>query len=245
MLEGFTGQRIQAVIEQSVDVTLAFSNVQNICFWEHVHPAGRIGDKPYVCHYTGTIVPIKRDLVNQTLEGIAKSLGEHINNKLIQQMRNVIQSELSKELGEIRFDISDNVFRKMERSIITMIIEFFDSLHGWVRSFAQFLITVFYPVDVNSGEWRHQVAEEIHTKISEKKQLISEFAFEEVNDICKKTVQDLKAIEKILCSFRSEVIPINQKQRKFYQQIVLKITDVKINCLPIWFVFLKERQLFV
>lgn len=216
MLEAFTGQRLREVIERSVDVTLAIVNVRDICYRENVDPAGTVESKPYVCRLTSSIAKIKRDLVKQTLEGIAKSLGKHITDELIQQMKNVVQSELSKELGEIRFDISNDVFRRMERSIITMVIEFFDSLHGWVRSIAQLLITIFYPVDVNSAGWREQVAKEIHEKTLEKKQSISDFAFKEVEDICKKTVQDLTEITKILSSFRRKVIPIDQKRRKFY-----------------------------
>lgn len=216
MLEAFTGQRLREVIERSVDVTLAIVNVRDICYRENVDPAGTVESKPYVCRLTSSIAKIKRDLVKQTLEGIAKSLGKHITDELIQQMKNVVQSELSKELGEIRFDISNDVFRRMERSIITMVIEFFDSLHGWVRSIAQLLITIFYPVDVNSAGWREQVAKEIHEKTLEKKQSISDFAFKEVEDICKKTVQDLTEITKTLSSFRRKVIPIDQKRRKFY-----------------------------
>lgn len=216
MLEAFTGQRLREVIERSVDVTLAIVNVRDICYRENVDPAGTVESKPYVCRLTSSIAKIKRDLVQQTLEGIAKSLGKHITDELIQQMKNVVQSELSKELGEIRFDISNDVFRRMERSIITMVIEFFDSLHGWVRSIAQLLITIFYPVDVNSSGWREQVAKEIHEKTLEKKQSISDFAFKEVEDICKKTVQDLTEITKTLSSFRRKVIPIDQKRRKFY-----------------------------
>lgn len=216
MLEAFTGQRLREVIERSVGVTLAIVNVRDICYRENVDPAGTVESKPYVCRLTSSIAKIKRDLVKQTLEGIAKSLGKHITDELIQQMKNVVQSELSKELGEIRFDISNDVFRRMERSIITMVIEFFDSLHGWVRSIAQLLITIFYPVDVNSAGWREQVANEIHEKTLEKKQSISDFAFKEVEDICKKTVQDLTEITKTLSSFRRKVIPIDQKRRKFY-----------------------------
>lgn len=240
VLEAFTGQRLQDVIDRSVDVSLALQNIREICYRENVSPAGTVESKPYFCYLTTSIGDIKRDLVKQTLEGIAQSLGNHITDEFIQQMKNVIQSELSKELGKIRFDISNAVFRRMERSIITMIIEFFDNLHGWVRSIAQFLVTIFYPVDVNSSEWREQVANEIHKKISEKKQSIKEFAFKEVKDICEKTVQDLKGITKTLTSFRSKVIPIDQKQGKFYQQILFKITDVEINCLLIWSVFLKK-----
>lgn len=220
-LEAFTGQRLQDVIKLSVDVTLALENVRNVCYREHVYPAGSVDSKPYVCRLTSTIEEIKRDLVKQTLQEIARSLGKHITDELIQQMKNVIQNELSGELGKIRFNISNDVFRRMERSIITMIIDFFDSLYGWMRSIAQFLVTIFYPVDINSVEWREQVADEIHEKISEKKESIKEFVFREVKDICEKTVRDLNGITKTLTSFREEVTPIDPKQGKFYQQSLI------------------------
>lgn len=221
-LGGITKHRLQTVIKQSINATLTAENIRNVCYREHVHPAGSVGSEQYKCYLTPTIQEIKYHLVIQTLETITKSLGTKICHELVRQMETVVQSKLSKELRGLRFQISGEVFRRIENTFIAMMVDYSHHFGGSMGNIADFFITIFYPVDVNSVEWRTRVADEIYEKISERKQSIRKFTCSKILSVCERTVNNLTDIETTLENFRGKVVPIDQKIRKYYKNLKLQ-----------------------
>lgn len=211
-----TEQKLQTVIKRSINACLTRENVREICYEEHVDSVGSVGDEKVYFYRTESIEKIKETLVNQTLERIAQNLGADICRGLAWEMKTIVQDELSKEIRVLRFEISSDVFRKIENTLIIMIVEFFDNLYGWIRGIARFFITLFYPVDVNSEEWRTRVADEIFEKINAKRKPIHDFSVSEILRMCQKTVQDFDVITVTLENFKRKVIPTDQNQREYY-----------------------------
>lgn len=76
-----------------------------------------------------------------------------------------------------------------------------------------FFITIFRPVDVNSEEWRSQVADEIYFNIWKKGLLYS--ILDNLTNLYRKTREDFEFITSELEEFQKRVIPEDQKQCKY------------------------------
>lgn len=101
------------------------------------------------------------------------------------------------------------VYNRMQFPLMTTIRVLLNTLSGWIENIIIFAVGIFYPVDVNSKEWRGKVAEEIYQKILERRQEIASLALEEIQNICWQTTADLKVIQDRLEEFRRKVLPIN------------------------------------
>lgn len=76
-----------------------------------------------------------------------------------------------------------------------------------------FFITIFRPVDVNSEEWRSQVADEIYFNIWKKGLLYS--ILDNLTNLYRKTREDFEFVTSELEEFQKRVIPEDQKQCKY------------------------------
>lgn len=107
---------------------------------------------------------------------------------------------------------------------------------GWIENIGTLIVQIFYPVDVNSKEWRTKVAEEIYQKVMERRQEIAALVLDEIQNICLQTTTDLEVIHDRLQEFRRKVLPSDQKQSKYfllniyfrkYERIAVSLTYYK------------------
>lgn len=210
-----THDPLHMVIERSIETTLTRKKVRDICYGLSIGKARSAAyNEYYLCHSTFTVREIKQSLVRETLIKIAKTLGKEISDKVLLHMETVVQNKLLRELGHRRFQISDDIYHRIEYTLIGRIIEMLETVGGWIVTIATFIINFFSPVDVNSFGWRAQVADEIYSKVYDKKDSIKDFAFKEILCIWKEAITDLKDIAANLDDFRTKTIPQDQNTRK-------------------------------
>lgn len=219
MVDTFSTDNLRRVIDLAMNKVLTRANITEVCFEvvvRHDHSyVGTVESEPYICRYSGNVGGIKRVLTEDTLCNTAKLLGSEICKGILWHIKDVVQRKLSIEFMEIRYYISDAIFAEIEKTIKGVVIEIFRTLYGVLVTVTTFIITIFRPVDVNSKQWRRQVADEIYENISEKMGSLRDSVLENLKKICRKTREDFIFMASELKEFHKEIIPKDQKQCKY------------------------------
>lgn len=210
-----SNRKLQVVTDFAIN-TLTKDDIIKFCYEVHIEYknkiVGTVQSGSYNCYSTFTVRSIKDILAEETLEKAAKHLGSFICSGIYRYIDDRIQTQLSHELGIlplIPILISKEVYIEIERTLTGVLIAFFnDTLFGVFTSIITFIVRIFYPVDVNSKEWRAEVAEEIYQKILENREEIKHRVFEAV------WKADLEVIRSKLEGF---LIKISQSDRKQLQ----------------------------
>lgn len=215
----FSKESLERVINRAIAISLTRDHITRLCYEVYIQYkeeyVGSADSGQYNCYSTFTVQAIKQILAEETLMKTAQSLGSRICHGILKHVESVVQTELSNELGNIRYQISHEIYRRIEDTLIGVIINFFKDLSGWIANIVGLFVRVFYPVDVNSESWRSTVANEIYIKIQEKQRAIADNVLEQIQNICWKTTEDLKVIDTRLEQFRTKVFPEDKKQRKY------------------------------
>lgn len=124
----------------------------------------------------------------------------------------MVQSKLTENLSKLQFQISDEIQAHIELSLRKIILEM---IAGVFISIGVFFMTIIYPVNVNSKEWRQKVADEVFEKINENRIHLTEQILEEIICICSKTTDDLENILTQLTIHKTKTFSIDQNQCKY------------------------------
>lgn len=210
-----SNRKLQVVTDFAIN-TLTKDDIIKFCYEVHIEYknkiVGSVQSGSYNCYSTFTVRSIKDILAEETLEKAAKHLGSFICSGIYRYSDDRIKTQLSHELGIrplLPLLISKEVYIEIEHTLTDVLISFFnDALFGVFTSIITFIVRIFYPVDVNSKEWRAEVAEEIYQKILENREEIKHRVFEAV------WKADLEVIRSKLEGF---LIKISQSDRKQLQ----------------------------
>lgn len=209
-----TTDSLRTIIERSIETTMTEYKVLDICCRVKVEKAGSVYDGEYLCYSPFTVRQIKQSLVKETLREIAKILGKNISDNVLNHMETMVESTLQWEFRRIRFQISDDIYRQIRLTIIRRIIEIFETVSGLIVTIVTFIINIFSPVNVNSVEWRRQVAREIYSTLKKENGSIKNCALVDIKNILVKALHNLDVIATNLHSFRGKTIPQDQYKRK-------------------------------
>lgn len=114
-----------------------------------------------------------------------------------------------------RFQFSEQMHERIEFSIRAIIISVIATAAGFIISIGVFFITIIYPVDINSKEWRKQIADEVFDKIRASRSTLKANILEEMKNVCFNTLDDLNNILTNLKEFKSELSPMDQIKCKY------------------------------
>lgn len=114
-----------------------------------------------------------------------------------------------------RFQFSEQMHERIEFSIRAIIISVIATAAGFIISIGVFFITIIYPVDINSKEWRKQIADEVFDKIRASRSTLKANILEEMKNVCSNTLDDLNNILTNLKEFKSELSPMDQIKCKY------------------------------
>lgn len=211
MMVTFFSHNLERVIKKSMDRVLTRANIRRVCFEVVVrydnNYVGTVENSAYNCRYSGTVTRIKKILTEETLCDTARKLGSEICKGILMRIESVVQTTLSAELGKTKSDMSNIIFGEINAII--------SEKYGVIISETPFFITIFRPVDVNSEEWRSQVADDVYFNIWEKGDFLRENILDNLTDLCQKTKEDFEFINIELEKFQERVIPEDQKQCKY------------------------------
>lgn len=216
MIDTFSTYNLGIVIIESMSRVLTKANIRRVCFevvvrYDHNY-VGTVENNAYNCRYSGTVTRIKEILTEATLRDTARKLGSEICKGILMRIESVVQTTLSAKLGKIKSDMSNIIFRETDAIISARVVKILRKKYGVIISETPFFITIFRPVDVNSEEWRSQVADEIYFNIWEKGFSLRYSILDNLTNLYRKTREDFEFITSELEEFQKRVIPENQKQ---------------------------------
>lgn len=215
-LDSFSRKPLASVIDEVLDNSLTQNNIRDLCcdvfIKTRYETVGSVSDGSYACRLTFTVQRLKRILVEETLKKTATFLGTRICNGILQHIEIVVQSKLTENLSKLQFQISDEIQAHIELSLRKIILEM---IAGVFISIGVFFMTIIYPVNVNSKEWRQKVADEVFEKINENRIHLTEQILEEIICICSKTTDDLENILTQLTIHKTKTFSIDQNQCKY------------------------------
>lgn len=219
MIDTFSTYNLSMVIIESMNRVLTKANIRRVCFevvvrYDHYY-VGTVENNAYNCRYSGTVTRIKEILTEATLRDTARKLGSDICKGILMHIESGVQTTLSTEFGNMKSDMSNFIFREIEAIISATVVRILRTIYGVIISVTTFFITIFRPVDVNSEEWRSQVADEVYFNISKKGDFLRDFIRDNLTNLCAKTREDFEFITSELEKFQKRVIPEDQKQCKY------------------------------
>lgn len=219
MIYTFSTYNLGIVIIESMSRVLTKANIRRVCFevvvrYDHNY-VGTVENNAYNCRYSGTVTRIKEILTEATLRDTARKLGSEICKGISMHIESVVQSTLSKEFGNMKSDMSNFISREIDAIISASVVRIFRTIYGVIISVTTFFITIFRPVDVNSEEWRSQVADEVYFNIWKKEDFLRDSILDNLKNLCLKTREDFEFIKSELDEFQKRVIPEDQKQCKY------------------------------
>lgn len=219
MIYSFFTYNLKRVINKSMDRVLTRANIRRVCFEVVVrydnNYVGTVENSAYNCRYSGTVTRIKKILTEEILCDTARKLGSEICKGILMRIESVVQTTLSAELGKIKSDMSSIFFAEIDAIISETVVKILRKKYGVIISETPFFITIFRPVDVNSEEWRSQVADEVYFNILEKGDFLRDYILDNLKNLCRKTRKDFEFITSELEEFQKRVIPEDQKQCKY------------------------------
>lgn len=159
-----------------------------------------------------TVWRLKKNLSDKTLHKIYESLGSEICIGILEHIQTNVKVKLKQDPVSLRFELSPKAFASLSVFLSSFIIFVFNPLFGLLFAVGAVFATLWWSDDVNSKEWRTNIADEIYDKIQEKRQTMLEKVQSEIESLCRKASTDLDRVSENIRVVEEEigVIPLKQ-----------------------------------
>lgn len=214
--ESIPRQEIPNIIEQAAIRALTSQNIRQLCFDAFIKDDGKnvgtVAHEPYRCYSMLTVRRLKENLADETLQKIGESLGSEICIGILEYIQTKVKAKLRSDLISLRFELSPKIYASFTLLVSSVFLLIFNPLLGLLLAAGTFFATLWWSVDVNSTEWRKQVADEIYDKVIEKRRTILEKIQPEIESLCQKASTDLNRVSKNIRVLEEgiKIIPLDQ-----------------------------------
>lgn len=216
---------LEKIIKEAEDKALTKTNVRDLCFGANIKDdkvdVGTAHDRSYVCYSIFRVRKLKEILVEETLQKIGESLGSEICREILRHIESRVKTKLKKDLIPLKLELTKELFASVTVIVMMAISLFFSSWLGVLVAVGTFFYTLVTTVDVNSYEWRRNVADEIHEKVTDKKSAILKKILPDIQNLCKTTSTDLKKVADSLLALQQNIQLINQDHGKYVLKLHL------------------------
>lgn len=153
-----------------------------------INDVGTIDNAAYKCHSIFTVIQIRCSLVKAVL----KTISEQIVFQICHQIEKNIETQLDDTPFIALTTIVDNFYANTKIHI-----------SDWQSDILNIIPTLFWPLNVNSKDWRSCVADEIHETLTGKKCL--ETMLEDLQEMCENTKFDLCILDVIINDWMKKI----------------------------------------
>lgn len=210
------------IMRNAAKETLTNETVRNICYSAIIlyegKSVGNVDESPYVCRSGFTVRRIKRLLMKKTIENLALSFGNYVCQAFQKSIKSLIET-VNHKFSDLDIHLSGETFAKLERTIegifINIVRRIIDLMHEVYEISVTVVSTLVWSVDVNSREWRRNIADEIYSKVSEKKIEIIYGTLPLITEMCVNTKADLTKRLNLILSVEKNISLADQKKRKY------------------------------
>lgn len=166
---------VKSIVRQAADYVFSRRNIQKICRDVHLidknENIGTVRMRSYICRSHFTVKRIKEILVSETLREIGKTFCNKVFRNIFEHIRSRLESNINADLHGINFSISDDTFMKysVHIAVVTVVVGMLFPIVGLVMAVVAVVVTFIWSVDINSLEWRDNVADEIYDQVKKMK----------------------------------------------------------------------------
>lgn len=206
--------------------------IREICCNELIRDGDIVGtasSSSYTCRSFLTVKRIKRMLVTKTLRILFESFGFEIWKKIMSHIKSVLETKylyISKDQRQHYIEIPDTLVETISVKTTCFLISICDPI---LFDAGSVLGTFVYTVDVNSIAWRGKVAKEIYRTISEHHKDIVKKTLILVQNMCKRTTEDLKNFDRSLEKWKEKIKCMDIIERKYGNKVKLCNFDRKLR----------------
>lgn len=218
---GFSRRKLQNV----ADRVLSKEHIRNVCNNVNLSDGniwiGSIHTSEYSCRSGFTVKRIKSILVGKTLNEIATEFGDLISQDLSNQIKSNVQRTLKDVFSKVQDSVSGDIFGYMQVIVRQLLIRIFDPLRKIIIEIWTFIVTFVYSVDVNSMEWRTEIADEIFNVVAKEKNSILNKALLQLELMCFTTRRDLQSICQQINRYEEKMTPPGHHSCKFHTLTII------------------------
>lgn len=199
LLKSIPSSKLAGIVSAAAQHSLTRLNFREICYNEFITDVGTVHSNSYICRFFLTVRRIKRTLVTNALRTICKLLGFKICKDIMRDIEFAMETmHMSEGQRQQRIDISDTIIETLAVEITSILISLCDPIHSGIFADGSFFEYFFHSVDVNSPTWRRKVADETYMMVSKHQEDIVKHVLLLVENMCKKTTEDLKYVSRSL-----------------------------------------------
>lgn len=159
---------IANIVKRAADRALSKENITQLCFDAVLQECGNVNSGPYACRSFFTTERLKRELLDKTLADISNYFGSAIHDGI----KRHIASEVNRKFnpGEVYWEFDSHLFFSVNfvvSHIGKCVFETVKPLLSTIMMFRRVLFTFIFSVDVNSVDWRRNVANDIYEILTE------------------------------------------------------------------------------
>lgn len=212
--KAFTENAYRQVVTRAFARCVTRNRVREICYQEYIDGKA-LGSGPCKCRLQTTVRSLRKDLIDKTLRKISESLESEICRDIYQNISEVVKVTLEFEFSVIGQHLFDYIIQLIELNFRAILIEIFQGISDIIVSITEFFVTIIFPVDINTREWRRQVADDIFEQVSDKSPGIIDKIVENISSTFSPTRHELEDIKYQIKSQMEQLhLPIDQEQSK-------------------------------
>lgn len=139
----------------------------------------------------------------RTLHEIAKTLRSEICRGILKHFECSFPTNLEQNFSDLKFKISDELFEKITSVVVFIVVVAFNNpLIGIIVAVTTLVVTFIRSINVNSTEWRPQIADGIYEIIVKNKTNILSNLEGQVKNMCWPALQKLNEVPDTVTDFK-------------------------------------------
>lgn len=183
---------LKEIVDGAATITFSDNNFRQVCYnvfleYEGTH-VGTTHSCSYPCSNLSILNRMKEQLIDKTLEAIFQSFVKEICTKIFTSIESKVKTNLNTEFLEVKIVINPELFA---------------------------MATFDTKCDVNSVSWRTKIADQIYEKVCMNRALIEGEILSQIETICTKTKEDLKAVSMHINDLKQKIGFPDQKTRTY------------------------------
>lgn len=211
---------IETIIQDATDKILSRESIRQMCYdiflWDKNIAIGTTEDASYSCRSIFTVRRLKEHLKERTLHEIAETLRSEICRGLLKHFKCSFPTNLEQNFSDLRFKNSDELFEKITSVVLFIIVVAFNNLLlGIIVAVTTLVGTFIRSINVNSTDWRAQIADGIYKTIVKNKTNILSNIEGQVKNMCWPALQDLNEVSDTVTDFKRRLGQTGQKPCKY------------------------------
>jgi hypothetical protein len=206
-----------SIVHSAAEKILTERKITEICVnigvYDGDNYVGSVYSGEYATHSIFTLKRLKKNLVEKTLDKVAKDIGSEICQGILKHIQTKVQQNFEHYFKRIEISLPLNDFQTVFAVIGTILVSFFSPLVGIIFAVVTFAYTAIMSVDINSRSWRTTVADEIYKNIRKQRSDILRKIVPEIEEICQKTIVHLQKSQEFLKNEKLQIERSHQERK--------------------------------